>query len=455
MTTVSLPDKFVQNTKEHLGTQNAEVLFDTLLNTKPVTAVRTNILKQIPTQLELTNPISWCANGFILNARPNFTHIPQLHAGAFYVQESSSMFVGEIVRKLKPNRALDLCAAPGGKSTHISSVIPKHSILVANEVIRPRATILAENVQKWGQGNTIVTSSDAVRFGRMGEYFDLIVVDAPCSGEGMFRKDPQSREQWSWENVNLCADRSRRIVADVWPALQTGGQMIYSTCTFNRLENEETVQWICKNLGAEVVQIQYPQGAMDTGFGAHFFPHLVQGEGLYVALLQKTQPSEDNQNTNSYNAKAMKTPLAKLPKPDTELLKQWIGNNIDANAAEKEFRIGGNAIWAYGEQMAQEIDYIMNFVSVIYSGIEMGVIYHNELKPAHALSLAVDCVFTEESHLDYDEAINFLKKGTLSPNVYKNGVSRVMFEGVGLGWAKGIAGKRVNSLYPAPWRILK
>lgn len=440
---IELPEKFIHNTKEHIGTQNAVILFNTLLNTSAVTSVRINPLKKAPA-FENATAIDWCDTGKTLSVRPNFTHIPQLHGGAFYVQESSSMFVGELVRKFNPNRVLDLCAAPGGKSTHISSVISEDSILVSNEVIRQRASILAENIQKWGRGNTVVTSSDAVRFGKMTDYFDLIVVDAPCSGEGMFRKDPEARQQWSNDNVNLCADRSRRIVADVWNALQIGGTMIYSTCTFNKLENEDTVKWICDTFGAEVLPVEYPLGAMDTGFGAHFFPHMISGEGLYVVALQKTRAS-DVEFSASKNSKP---PLVLASKADIPELQRWVGNN-------KEFRIGGNSTWAYSLHLAHEIDYIMSFVSVIYSGIEMGSIYHGELKPAHALSLASDCIFTQESHVDLAEAINFLKKGVLSPSIYSDGISRVMHEGVGLGWAKGIAGKRVNSLYPSSWRILK
>ena len=440
---IALPEKFIDNTKEHLGAQNAEALFDALLNTSAVTSVRLNPLKKAPI-FDNAVPIDWCDNGKTLAVRPNFTHIPQLHGGAFYVQESSSMFVGELVRKFNPHRVLDLCAAPGGKSTHISSVISDDSILVSNEVIRQRASILAENIQKWGRGNTVVTSSDAVRFGRMTDYFDLIVVDAPCSGEGMFRKDPEARQQWSNDNVNLCADRSRRIVADVWNALQIGGTMIYSTCTFNRLENEDTVKWICDTLGAEVLPIEYPKGATDTGYGAHFFPHLISGEGLYVAALQKTRSSDVEFSLS----KGSRAPLVSVCKADMAELARWIGSDT-------EFRIGGNSIWGYGSHLAQEIDYILSFVNVIYSGIEMGSIYHGELKPSHAISLASGCIFAQESHIDYSEAINFLKRGVLSPSVYSNGISRVMYDGVGLGWAKGIAGKRVNSLYPSSWRILK
>ena len=172
-------------------------------------------------------------------------------------------------------RVLDLCAAPGGKTTQLLSHLDDTSLLVANEVMASRATVLAENVARWGRSNVAVTASDPSVFASLSGFFHVAVVDAPCSGEGMFRKDERAVAEWSPAAVRLCAARQRRILADVWPALAPGGLLIYSTCTFNRMENEDNVAWICAEKGASCLEMR------------HFYPGEDRGEGFFAALLQK------------------------------------------------------------------------------------------------------------------------------------------------------------------------
>ncbi|MDE6483764.1 MAG: RsmB/NOP family class I SAM-dependent RNA methyltransferase, partial [Rikenellaceae bacterium] len=212
-------------------------------------------------------PVAWCDEGFSLPERPLFTLDPAFHGGAYYVQEAGSMFVGYLARHALDMSGsehpcvLDLCAAPGGKSTHLSSLLGERGTLVANEVIRGRVSILADNIRKWGLANTIVTGSDPAAFGAMGGLFDIMVIDAPCSGEGMFRKEPEALAQWSPDNVRMCVERGRRIIADAWDALAEGGILIYSTCTYNRHENEETVEWIADSFDTEAVDIPLPENS--------------------------------------------------------------------------------------------------------------------------------------------------------------------------------------------------
>lgn len=288
-----IPNDFVNMMNASLGEARSAKILEALTG-DPVVSVRVNPFKMSLADLRrhfnesAGNPVEWAPDeAFYLRNRPSFTMDPLFHTGAYYVQEASSMYVGALFDRILgelggvPNiRVLDLCAAPGGKTTQLLSHIPSDGHLYANEVIGSRVPILSENVAKWGCRNVTVTNSDASVFGkaagtRGGLFFDVVVVDAPCSGEGMFRKGDQALENWSLNNVNLCASRQRRILNDVWPALQGGGYLIYSTCTFNRMEDEDNVAWICSELGAECLEMR------------HFYPGEDLGEGFFAALLRK------------------------------------------------------------------------------------------------------------------------------------------------------------------------
>ena len=279
----SLPESFVTSMRQMLG-DDAERLFETL-DTEPVVSIRLNPYK--PAQVFEGESVGWSQWGRYLAERPQFTLDPLMHGGAYYVQEASSQFVGYLLKgdNLEGKRVLDMCAAPGGKSTLISQYLGDEGLLVSNEVVRQRVFILSENIQKWGNGNTVVTHNYAVDFGnKLQNLFDCILVDAPCSGEGMFRKDAGAVEEWSSNNVRECVARLCEILDDVWDALKPGGVLIYSTCTFNQEENEKNVKWIIEELGAEVLPITYDPswGIVEGQVGYHFYPHKVKGEGLYL-----------------------------------------------------------------------------------------------------------------------------------------------------------------------------
>ena len=257
----AFPQAFVSSVRAVFGERAVEVL-DALESGESVTAVRANPAKISPEQLRsrfvATTPVPWRTDAFYLEERPVFSLDPLLHAGAYYVQDPAAMFVGTVADAViaaenRPLKVLDLCAAPGGKSTCLAAALKPSDLLVANEVIGSRAGILAENVVKWGSVNTIVTNNDPKDFARLAATFDLILADVPCSGEGMFRKDAGAVAEWSPENVNLCAARQRRIIADAWDSLREGGWLIYSTCTFNSSENDDNMEWICRELGAETI----------------------------------------------------------------------------------------------------------------------------------------------------------------------------------------------------------
>lgn len=248
-------------------------------------------------------PVPWSPHGRILSERPSFTLDPRFHAGCYYVQDSSAMFVGHLFRRALegmkgPVRVLDLCAAPGGKTTDLAASLREafgnDFILVSNEVMRERSRVLLDNVALWGDPNVVVCSCDPAAFASQGGYFDIIVADVPCSGEGMFRKDPKAREQWSPALVDLCAKRQRRILADVWPSLREGGVLVYSTCTYEAAENDDNLEWAAETLGAEII----PPTDEFSGYGVETTPcgnllrdGVVPGEGQWGGMARKTSAS--------------------------------------------------------------------------------------------------------------------------------------------------------------------
>lgn len=387
-----------------------------------------------------TDGVAWCTDGFYLPDRPVFTLDPAFAAGAYYVQEAGSMFVGWVATRLDlPSQpaVLDLCAAPGGKSTHLSSIIGAHGVLVSNETISSRAGVLTQNIQKWGVGNTVTTSADAASFGALGAAFDLVVVDAPCSGEGMFRKDETARSEWSADSVNKCAARQRRIVADVWPALREGGYIIYSTCTFNEHENERNAEWIARELGADKVEFEYlPVGvSANTSMGYNFYPHLVRSEGFYLAVLRKTAPA------TGFSAKLSK----KLP-PLSDKYTRVPMLTVEQNGSLYAY---SSAVWRMVEALRARRIYML------YAGTELGVDIRGELKPAHALALSVqrrDDLFAR-TELDLHQAQQYLRRGTPDPSLFVQGLNLVLYNGLSLGFAKRI-GSRLNNNYPQNWRIV-
>ncbi len=416
----------------------------------------------------VAGPVAWAEEGeaFYLAERPVFTADPVFHGGAYYVQEAASMFTGWLLRRILPDlgggelRVLDLCAAPGGKTTHIASVVGTRDVVVANEVIRPRAKILAENVQKWGSGNIAVTSNDPADFGeRLPGFFDAVVVDAPCSGEGMFRKDHGARAEWSPENVLLCAARQRRIVSDVWDALRPGGVMIYSTCTFNAAEDEENVLWIADELGGEILDFgALPEGIV-PGYGGgraagwHFFPHLVPGEGFFAAAICKNGSSVGTPAGRAKNNKGL--PL--LAKNDAAEIRRW----VDGAAGPECFATGGDGMaYGFSQALYDTVGALLQGrFGLLYSGVQVGELIRGALKPAHALALyhGLERGTVNVAEVSDGAAMEYLRKGTstalLPADSFAEGLNLVSCQGIALGWAKRI-GNRYNNLYPANWRVL-
>jgi len=437
-----LPNDFQTMMRHQLGDSEAQLLFDALSQSQPVTSIRRNPAKASP---EFDGEaVPWCAEGMYLNERPQFTLDPLFHAGTYYVQEASSMYLSHLIRTYTadtPLVALDMCAAPGGKSTLMQSVLPAGSLLIANEVIRQRSQILAENITKWGNPYSIVTSNYAEDFLSLGEVFDLIVCDAPCSGEGMFRKDEGAISDWSLDNVDTCWKRQRSIIENVWQTLRTGGLFIYSTCTFNRLEDEDNVEWMQRELGAEVLPLcDNPEWRIR---GGHFFPHLTRGEGFYICALRKTADTDLHPRKQKDKAKTSKT---QIPKE----IKTWI-----KRPEQFDFIGDKDGFYAFPKSYADVLRSVKSNLHVIHYGIHLGEPKGKVIQPAHSLAMntMLDTSAFPSVPLTYEEAIAYLRTEAITVDAPK-GYVLLTFKGIPLGFGKNI-GNRVNNLYPTEWRIRK
>ena len=283
MSHMNWPNEFTDRVKNDLGSTGENLI--QALNEPPPVSIRFNPFK-IKNWSENFEGVKWNPNGIYLPKRPVFTLDPYFHAGAYYVQEASSMFLEEAIKQTielqKPLKVLDLAAAPGGKTTLLAGMLSSESLLLANEVIKSRYKILRQNVAKWGLPNVYTSNHDASGLTNLSGFFDVVVIDAPCSGEGMFRKDPQSAKEWSMENVKLCASRQKKILADAMNLLAEDGVLIYSTCTYNAEENELNAKWLHKSFPLDPMRLSLPEDWNITSgdYGYQFYPHQTKGEGF-------------------------------------------------------------------------------------------------------------------------------------------------------------------------------
>ncbi|MBE6240723.1 MAG: rRNA cytosine-C5-methyltransferase [Bacteroidales bacterium] len=452
---MNIKESFIRFMEEAIGHENALVAFSAF-DAPASTAVRYNPFKECRKMDGRMVP--WCSHGYILPERPLFTLDPLFHAGGYYVQDSSSMFVGHAFRKViadmelpagRPLRILDLCAAPGGKTTDLAASSRERFggdyLLVANEVMKARVGILADNVALWGDPNVVVSSDDPAAFASLSGFFDIIVTDVPCSGEGMFRKDEEALQQWSEDNVALCQARQRRILADVWPALREGGILLYSTCTFNRLENDGNVAWTASELGAEVLTQEDIMGRMPgvlkTEMGYSLVPGHVEGEGQYCAVLRKTVAS----GVGSVRIRSRKPQVRTVQIPDG--LQKLMNVPV-------VFRTRGETITAVPQNIASEVAVLEDALHVVAAGCAVGVVKGKDLVPDAdlALSIMLDADAFASVETDRMTALGFLHRDAVLFPEAPRGYLLVRYEGLGLGFVKNL-GNRCNSLHPQSRRI--
>jgi len=446
-----LPPPFEHQMQELLG--RAEyAAFLAALQEKPPVSIRLNFFKTADGKnLGTPSAIPWHPQGFYLMERPVFTLDPAFHAGAYYVQEASSMFLYEALKQSvdfsKPLKVLDLCAAPGGKSTLVADMLNPESLLVANEVIRSRVGVLRENLEKWGAPNIAVTSAEAEDFAALEGFFDVIVTDAPCSGEGLFRKDPDAVREWSLGNVELCSARQKKILANVVEALKPGGILAYSTCTYNRSENEDNTAWLTQNFDLELLKLKTPAewGIAETEGGYRFFPHKVKGEGFFISVFRKKEGILKKQNVppGFRNIK----PLAKNLVPE---LARWLNGNLEL----RFFQTPSGEVLALPAALENDYLFLDKFLKNKWFGTAIGEFKGKDFVPSHALALSrLISPALPALELEREQALRFLKKETFDvPPDVPRGWVLARFAGLNLGWMKVLPG-RMNNYLPPERRI--
>lgn len=344
----------------------------------------------------------------------------------------------------QPLKVLDLSAAPGGKSTHILSLLSKESFLVSNDVIRSRANILKDNIIKWGHSNVMVTNNDPADFGSLTGYFDVIMVDAPCSGSGLFRRDPDAVEEWSLQNVALCNQRQQRILADIWPALKENGLLIYSTCSYSKEEDEEIGEWIMDQFPAMAcpLDIERFSGIIESGGGYRFWPDKVAGEGFYLAAFRKTSGPEEQ-------VVKIKNGPETVSKKEIPLLSNWV------RTEGLEFIKKDNTVYAWPDLFKKDFSFLLNKLRVIYSGTILGELLRDKLVPHHALAMSkLTSTTISRFDLTYEQAIQYLQRKELLLVIKDKGWQGVTYEEQLLGWIN-VLPNRINNYYPKELRILK
>ncbi len=401
----------------------------------------------------LTTRIPWTQYGYYLPERPSFTFDPLFHAGCYYVQDASSMFLEQALKQTvnlsKPLKVLDLSAAPGGKSTHLQSLISKESLLVCNEVIRSRANILKDNIIKWGCANVMVTNNDPKDFAKLENYFDVIVVDAPCSGSGLFRREEDAIEEWSLNSVQLCAQRQQRILADVWPALKKDGVLIYSTCSYSKEEDEDILDWMMEAFNVDSLKLEVPaewrivsaNGKQGTT-GYLFWPDKVKGEGFFLAAVRK----KDGGDKSVLKIKKKPEPVTKN---ESVILEKWV------DTSSLNFIKHLNTVYAWPMPFVNDFTLLLSELRVIYSGTIIGELFHDKIVPDHALAMSPLVKNTiERTALNYEQAISYLKRKEIQIEIPSKGWRLVNYEGYPLGWIN-VLPNRINNYYPKELRILK
>ncbi len=450
---MTLPQAFIDEINSY-GADCLSGLAEALSETPPSVSIRVNRGKCVCDAVA-ADRVPWCDDGFYLDRRPAFTFDPAMHQGLYYVQDASSMALSHAVRQIceaegfRPLVYLDACAAPGGKTTAALSALPAASLVFANEYDGHRASILAENTAKWGNPRVVVTRGDTARLSNLRHCFDIVAADVPCSGEGMMRKDTEAVAQWSPALVKDCVERQKEIVGNLWPALRQGGYLIYSTCTFNRHENEEMVEYICSELGGEtfdtgLTAFEGVAGGIDSQrHCSRFIPGRVRGEGLFLAVIRKYG---DGTAQKPKAARKSVTQFAKAPREASQF-EQMLNGDFTMTMI-------GDSVYALPADCSRMIADAATWTDVVSAGTAVATVKGRDLIPSQQLSLstALKAESFPRVELSYNDALAYLRRESVSIDAPK-GYVLLTYSGHPLGFVKNL-GNRANNLYPASWRIM-
>ena len=450
----SLP-KALLSSLEHLPGFDAGTFCEVHASGVRITSVRVNPARyfNVKDHFPGAEQVPWCSTGYYLPERPSFTLDPLFHAGAYYVQEAGSMFLEQALRQTadlsRQLRVLDLCASPGGKSTLIQSLISPDSLLVSNEVIKTRVGTLTENITKWGAINAIVTNNDAKDFQRIPSFFDVIVVDAPCSGSGLFRKDNDAITEWSPNNVALCSQRQQRILADIIPALKAGGTLIYSTCSYSEKENEEIADLLSADHQMQTVRlfregftgITETQSKKDHCYGYRFYPDKIKSEGFFIAAFRK--PGDES------IPPAKKIKGTEISSKERQMILPYLSAQNDLGFIKQQ-----EDILALPKELLNDLWELQQSLYIKKAGIKIGTLIREALIPAHGLAMSgiMSGIFPGVE-LSLPAALDYLRKKDIVIDEKTKGWALVKYCGNNLGFIKILPG-RINNYYPGELRIL-
>jgi len=440
---------FLVRIKKQFGKDQYEQFLNAL-NQKPPVSIRVN-----PNKILAVNPplkqVEWCQNGFTLNERPVFTIDPWFQAGAYYVQEAGSMFLEYILsyiyRYSFPEKVLDLCAAPGGKTTLMASFFPDTTLIVANETIKKRAEILVDNIDRWGADNVVVTNNDPKHFSDFRGFFDFCLIDAPCSGEGLFRKEPEAIKQWNLANTNFCAMRQRRILMDIWNSISENGIIVYSTCTYNPAENEENLQWLASQKEIEFINIPFDESwgidVIDYNGvrGYLFLPHKVESEGFFISVFRKKSEVKP-----FITEPFIKGKLYQIPR-------KLVDNT-------KKYTLKGNPFMTRGHIFNTTADnklinLLGNKLNIFRYGCKIASVFRDEMKPEHStvLSSNFNIEEWEKIELNYEQVCKFYRKDNFEIPDKEKGRYVLTWNELPIGIAN-VFKNRINTSFPLEQRIL-
>jgi 16S rRNA C967 or C1407 C5-methylase (RsmB/RsmF family)/NOL1/NOP2/fmu family ribosome biogenesis protein len=451
-----LPGAFLNSLKNVEGF-NREAFEKVHQMDEQITSIRTNPAKSIDEEIkfpfETESSVPWSIHGHYLKKRPSFTFDPLFHAGLYYVQEASSMFLEQAFRQLvnaeEPIKVLDLCAAPGGKSTHIQSLISADSLLVSNEVIKSRSNVLVDNIIKWGAKNILATNNDPAAFQKLEGFFDVMVVDAPCSGSGLFRKDENAIDEWSLNNVQLCSHRQQRILANALPALKENGMLIYSTCSYSKEEDEDIADWLVEEMEMENIELKIDDNwnivktfsAKISAVGYRFYPDKLKGEGLFMACFKK--------NVETREPKIRPAKIEKVTAKERAIIEPCLKEkNLELLKEKEQFFI-------LPSSHVNDYSVLRSVLNVQYRGVGIGQVMNERLVPDH--SLALSTIVSDEipvNDLSYDQSIKYLQRQDMNFNSSGKGWQLIRYKSQNLGWIN-VLPNRINNYYPKELRILK
>jgi 16S rRNA C967 or C1407 C5-methylase (RsmB/RsmF family)/NOL1/NOP2/fmu family ribosome biogenesis protein len=440
-----LPFAFLERIRQQFPSE-AELMIAALDNS-PTASIRINKMKP-GVLFEGSESVPWNEEGYFLSIRPRYTLDPKFHAGCYYPQESSSMVLQWVLKSIMPHdefvNALDLCAAPGGKSLILSDFLNGRGRLVSNEIVRSRVNILNEVLVKWGASNVIVTNNRPADFGECGVQFDLVLVDAPCSGEGMFRKDPESRVEWNEGSAQMCSMRQLEILGDVLPSLREDGILIYSTCTFAKSENEDVINSLLNSGDYECIRLKVPDewnlGVIDENgvFALRFLPHRSRGEGFFISALRRT-------GANTLVRTKPKPVFNEPGGPEKSAISR-LGIQIEGLVTAPDGELYQSPF------TCNELNTFASKLYVVQPGVHIGKVIRGDLIPGHALAMSMNAELKDHPiQLDEVSALAYLRGESIEVHS-DNGWHRVAFQESVLGWIK-VIGNRVNNYYPKEWRV--